>query len=120
MTGIAEIAPISIKTAPGRPFPKGKSGNPSGRPKVAISFRLSCREAVDKDCFPLWVKEVQTNGKNAMKASELLAAYGYGKPTEYVVVDATVAAVDPKEVEIAKQIIREQIANGRTNPATSN
>ena len=72
----------SPESAPRRKggFPKGKSGNPSGRPKVVEEFRERARKAVDEHVLQKWVDEVVNNGEHWMRASEMLAAYGYGKP----------------------------------------
>jgi len=32
----------------GRPYVKGQTGNPGGRPKTAAEFRRKCREAADR------------------------------------------------------------------------
>lgn len=61
-------------------FQKGKSGNPSGRPKVVEEFRERARKAVDEHVLQRWVDEVVNGGEYWMRASEMLAAYGYGKP----------------------------------------
>ena len=62
-------------------FEKGKSGNPTGRPKVVEAFRDRARSAVDALVLERWVQEVESQGDEWMRASELLAAYGYGKPS---------------------------------------
>ena len=64
------------------PFVKGKSGNPSGRPKVAAEFRDKCRRVVDALCIQAWEAEVEGKGEDWLRASELLAAYGYGRPSK--------------------------------------
>jgi hypothetical protein len=64
------------------PFVKGKSGNPNGRPKVADEFRAKARKAVDEHVLKAWIAEVESLGENWVKCSELLAAYGYGKPAQ--------------------------------------
>lgn len=58
------------------------SGNPGGRPKGDSEFKLKARAAVDAHVLEKWIEEVKTHGDEWMKASELLAAYGYGKPTQ--------------------------------------
>ncbi len=65
----------------GRPFQPGQSGNPAGRSKVALEFRARARAAVDEHVFEAWEEEVKTRGPSWLRASELLAAYGYGKPS---------------------------------------
>src|SRR4051812_18466254 len=62
------------------PFKPGQSGNPHGRPKGNPAFKLRCREVVDLVCFDAWKAEVEAKGEHWVKCSELLAAYGYGKP----------------------------------------
>lgn len=89
MTSKASGSPVdasagnSGKSAParGRPFAKGQSGNPNGRPKVNEEFRLRARKAVDAHVLAAWVAEVEAQGKEWVRCSELLAAYGYGKPS---------------------------------------
>lgn len=82
-------------------FKKGRSGNPTGRPKVAEEFRARARKAVDEKVLQAWIDELEikertvitpagsfeimSRGKEWMRASENLAAYGYGKPTQPVV-----------------------------------
>lgn len=63
-------------------FVKGQSGNPNGRPKVAETFREKARRAVDEHVISAWISEVEKRGKEWVKASELLAGYGYGKPSQ--------------------------------------
>ena len=71
---------ISVIKAVGRPFPKGQSGNPAGRPRVVQEFRQRARRAVDKYVLDRWKHEVMTEGPAWVRCSELLAAYAYGKP----------------------------------------
>lgn len=66
------------------PFVKGQSGNPGGRAKVEAAFKDRARKVADEIVIQYWEDEVKTNGPNAMKASELLSAYAYGKPTQAV------------------------------------
>jgi hypothetical protein len=68
-------------------FQKGKSGNPSGRPKVVEEFRQRARKAVDEKVLDAWIAEVDAQGEHWVECSKMLAAYGYGKPTEHLKVD---------------------------------
>lgn len=72
------------KAATPSSFKPGVSGNPSGRPKVCAEFKDKARKIADEVVIQFWEREVRTEGPNAMKASELLSAYAYGKPTQAV------------------------------------
>ena len=79
----------------GRPFKPGQSGNPGGRPKIADVFKLGCRRVVDELVLERWRDEVEKLGDNWVKCSELLAAYGYGKPHQSSSVEVDVNAERP-------------------------
>ena len=66
-----------------RLFEKGnKASVGHGRPKVVKEFRLKCRAVVDELVVQKWIDEVRRGGDDWVKCSELLANYGYGKPTQ--------------------------------------
>lgn len=69
-------------------FRKGKSGNPGGRAKVALEFRLTCRVLTDELVIKRWEAEVRKKGPDWVACSKLLAQYGYGKPATEVRVTA--------------------------------
>jgi hypothetical protein len=69
----------------GRPFVKGDPRRgPGGRPKENAEFRTRARKAVDAHVLDAWIAEVESQGESWVKCSELLAAYGYGKPAQPV------------------------------------
>lgn len=97
----AQNSGVTVAKAPpaGRPFRAGTSGNPGGRPKEFPEFRKRAREAVDEHVLDGWIEAVKTKGDGWLKASELLVAYAYGKPTQTVeMVDPLRPARNPSEV----------------------
>lgn len=86
-------------------FVKGQSGNPGGRVKLPEAFRDRCKRAVDEHVIDAWIEEVESRGDNWVKCSELLSAYGLGKPAQSIELGAAdnalrisieVAGVDPE------------------------
>lgn len=89
-----------------RPFPKGVSGNPGGRPK---GLAKATRELVGEDgtklaCF--WLDIVEDDGAKTadrLEASRLLAERGWGKAPAF----APVEEADPLGMEGAEEAARE-------------
>ena len=75
----------SKKTAPGKPFEKGQSGNPGGRPKIAKEFKEKCREFMSDEGWEKLIA-IATNPKHRdhFKALETIMSYSYGKPKQGV------------------------------------
>lgn len=69
----------------GRPFQKGQSGNPRGRPAVARDFREKCRQWMEEKGGG-WDQliDLASVGKpdERLRAIQLIAAYAYGKPAQ--------------------------------------
>jgi hypothetical protein len=80
------LAENSEQTAPqrgpGRPFPKGLSGNPGGRPKEIGHVRELAREHTQEAVQTLVdiMRTGRTDSARAAAASELLSR-GWGKPS---------------------------------------
>jgi hypothetical protein len=69
-----------------KPFAKGKSGNPGGRPKVPVEVKQLAR-----DCTPDAIKTLASimRSKKSPAAARVMAANsiidrGYGKPTQHI------------------------------------
>lgn len=82
----------SRKRPRGRPFPKGQSGNPGGRPSKK-EFKDFLGEVVDaragstrRDAYrlALYLKAIDRRDKDQLRALELIAAYDMGKPIQGV------------------------------------
>jgi len=78
------------KRVPGRPFEKGKSGNPSGRKKVPDDIKEMLRGATPAACKLLCDTINDTDAKIELriKCSEIVLDRVYGKPQQAVEVDA--------------------------------
>ena len=80
------MAKNSKKTAPGRPFKPGKSGNPKGRPKLPEglkeAFRAECQGSLD---LLVDIRD-QKDAKNQdrIKAAIAILDRGLGKPAQAV------------------------------------
>ena len=73
----------SNKTAPGKPFKKGVSGNPSGRPKIAEEFREKCRAFMSDGGWEKLMTIIDdTKHRDHYRALELVMGYAYGKPKQ--------------------------------------
>jgi hypothetical protein len=75
------------KPTVGKPFAKGQSGNPGGRPAVAREFRKRCREFMEQEGGG-WDELISLakdrKAKEQRYALELIAAYAYGRPKQGV------------------------------------
>jgi len=78
---------ISARTAPpqvGKPWQKGQSGNPGGRPRIAADVKAEARkhtnEALDRLVF--WMRSEDPQA--SIRAATALLDRGCGKPTQAV------------------------------------
>jgi hypothetical protein len=79
----------------GRPFPKGVSGNPGGRPKVLGDVQELAREQSPQAINTLSkiMNDEKTPPAARVAAANALLDRGYGKPTQPI--SKTLAKVDP-------------------------
>ena len=90
----------------GKPFQKGQSGNPGGRPKVVAEVRDLAREHTVEAVQTL--VSIMTNPKSApaarVSAANALLDRGYGKPPQHVTGEnANFVAWLPRPCETAEE-----------------
>jgi hypothetical protein len=76
----------SKKTVKGKPFKKGQSGNPGGRPKLPEEFKelartnsiIALQKAIDIMTNP------NSDPKDVLKAADMIMDRGFGKATQAI------------------------------------
>jgi len=84
------MPPTGKSMSPGKPFPKGKSGNPGGKPKKYREIEQLAQLVLEKGKENLAIKglldiaQKAKQDRDRLRALELLMAYAYGKPRQRV------------------------------------
>ena len=84
----------------GRPFEKGQSGNPGGRPKVVAEVRELARQRAPEAIAAL--VQIMTEGKSEaarVAAATALLDRGWGKPTQPIAGDDEAGPVRIARIE---------------------
>lgn len=101
----SERAQNNGKQRVGKPFPKGVSGNPGGRPAASKDFRDKCRQAMEaKDGgWDAAIDFLKTGrSRDRQWAIEFLAAYAYGRPKQTLDLGGTGKPIE--FVEVVKRV----------------
>ena len=90
MSANSEKTAKKRKRGTGKPFEKGQSGNPDGRPKKRKELTQRCQRFIDDEGLDI-LMDIARNGKNNEKIDSisLIAAYAYGKPDSMSKVEIT-------------------------------
>jgi hypothetical protein len=80
----------------GRPFAKGISGNPGGRPKILGDVQELARQKSPEAITTLAKHHACTNRLHEWPPANALLDRGYGKPTQPI--SQTLAKVDPSAI----------------------
>ena len=103
------------------PFPKGKSGNPGGRPKgLASKVRQMCN-ADDLVQFFLDVKDKKLQGftsRDRMDAAKWLAERGHGKAPDIVLNGELDAESAAEAADVSAEDLADIIANVKKKTGT--
>lgn len=123
-----------VVQSPEHLFKPGQSGNPKGRAPKPKELTNRCLKAVDRVVIDAWIDELElrdrgavqretyidddgkerwrmqsvlTRGKDWVKASELLASYGLGKPPQPLV------GADGGDIQLTNRVVVYLPDNGR-------
>jgi hypothetical protein len=85
MSGNAHSNTASAGRVVGRPFVKGRSGNPAGRPRATFDFTSAARAATP-EVLEMFLKSIRSsNWRERHSAGIVLLDRAFGKPTQPIV-----------------------------------
>src|SRR5215472_8306708 len=82
MSGNAHSSTASVGRAVGRPFAKGRSGNPAGRPRATFDF-TSAAKAHTPEVLAMFLRSLKSaNWRERHSAGVVLLDRAFGKPVQ--------------------------------------
>jgi hypothetical protein len=109
----------STRAAPGRPFPPGVSGNPSGRSKEIAAVEALARTKSAQAITEL-MRIAKGRGMAAVRAIELVLSYGLGRPQHQLQITARGTPLDGRFAGAVRAALEGAIAQaeGHSDAAT--
>ncbi len=106
---MAQNSTKSVKPGrgPGKPFEKGVSGNPGGRPRLPEELRDRIRGLSEKAVNVLEQSLDSPEPRVALMAAQILLDRGYGKPSQQTDLTLTTAPAPDEEPVTTLQLARE-------------
>jgi Family of unknown function (DUF5681) len=93
----------------GKPFQKGQSGNPGGRPKAVAEIKDLARKHTDEalETLAAIMRNPKASAAARVSAANALLDRGYGKPPQHITVDEGISYVArlPEVAKSAKEWI---------------
>ena len=102
----------TAKTARGRPFQPGQSGNPLGRPKIPEDVREATRAACPKAVAVLIELLDDKKSLIRLEAAKTLLDRGYGKPMQMQDIQLDIAGSLDIDAQV-RRILLEDEQNGK-------
>ncbi len=105
----------------GRPFEKGKSGNPGGRPKRTpeeVELSEACRAKTPEALGTiLQLMEESNNDRVRLAAAQYVIERGWGKAPERIELLAATVDLSPEDIDLSPEEVYLRIMKGGEVPA---